>query len=177
MAKKLTIKISDVVKISMGGYDWPEYIPYPGNVLFKLKQKHTYRLFVTVRYPKEENQTFLVWIDIPEGFVSDKRSAPRILWAARPRDGRSEVASLIHDALYRTAGNTKNPDIGVECVTNVPDYGTKITFSRKACDQIYKYVYGQTAPEMADEAKRDYFWLRVFGWMHFGSNKPPAARR
>lgn len=39
---------------------------------------------------------------IPEGFVWDLSSAPRLLWGIFPPDGDFEFASLIHDYLYKT---------------------------------------------------------------------------
>jgi len=40
-------------------------------------------------------------ITIPKGFEWDLSSVPRIFWAILPPDGDHEIASLIHDYLYR----------------------------------------------------------------------------
>lgn len=172
-----TLHIPSVSKLSLVNSEWPDYIPLPGGKLFQLESRHVYKMLINAQYSKQESELFMVTLEIPKWFLTDKRSAPQVLWAVRPRDGRSEIASLIHDALYRTAGNTKNLFLGVECTTDVPVNNTMLTFSRKACDQIYRIAYEKTAPEMKDEAARDYFWLRVFGRLHFGKKIPPAGQK
>lgn len=41
-------------------------------------------------------------IVIPDGFIWDLSSVPRFLWGLLPPDGDFELASLIHDFLYKT---------------------------------------------------------------------------
>lgn len=41
-------------------------------------------------------------IKIPEGFIWDLSSVPRILWWILPPDGDFELAALIHDYLYKS---------------------------------------------------------------------------
>ena len=53
--------------------------------------------------------------------------------------------------------------------------GEPSTFSRKACDQIYKYIYDSVRPSNT-EPERDYFWLRLGGGPEFGQRTPPAMR-
>lgn len=43
-------------------------------------------------------------IHIPEGFVWDLSSVPRFLWSLLPPDGDFEIATLIHDYLYKNSG-------------------------------------------------------------------------
>ena len=39
---------------------------------------------------------------IPDGFISDLASIPRLFWGLLPRDGKYLEAALIHDYLYKT---------------------------------------------------------------------------
>jgi len=39
---------------------------------------------------------------IPDKFVTDLASTPRIIWSLLPRDGKYLEAALLHDYLYRT---------------------------------------------------------------------------
>jgi hypothetical protein len=160
------VKISNIINLRLLNWSWPDSHPIIKN-LFWLDSVHIYEIQLTL-----QNVSNLITITIPEGFLHDKRSTPKFLWFTRPRDGRSEVAALIHDMLYRTKGMTKNLDLGGSCSCD----SECATFTRKACDQIYKYAYQQTAPEKFGEAERDYFWLRIFGGLHFGKRLPPAAR-
>jgi hypothetical protein len=148
---------------------WPVQRPVSDD-LFVLEFDHAYRLKVWTKI----NLSYSIKMFIPKGFLNDKRSSPRPLWFSRPRDGFSEIASLLHDSLYRTQGFTKNMDLGVQCFCI--DTGFLVSFSRKACDQIYKFIYQSTAPGKTDEVKRDYFWLRVAGAKYFGSRVPPSAK-
>jgi len=160
------IKISEITGLKLISWSWPDSQPLVNN-LFILDKIHEYQIKLIL-----QDKSYIVILTIPDKFLHDKRSTPKLLWFTRPRDGRSEVAALIHDLLYRTKGMTKNLDIGGSCTCE----GEIITFNRKACDQIYKYVYQETAPEKSSEASRDYFWLRVFGAQHFGRRTPPSAK-
>lgn len=161
------IKISEIVGLKLINWSWPDSQPLK-NDLFILDKIHEYKIKLIL-----QNVDCFITLTIPKGFLHDKRSTPRFLWFARPRDGRSEVAALIHDMLYRTKGMTKNLDLGGSCNCNYED----VAFTRKACDQIYKYVYQETSPEKSKEASRDYIWLRVFGARYFGSRMPPAVTK
>jgi hypothetical protein len=109
---------------------------------------------------------------IPDGFLHDKRSLKfRFVRLIRTRDGLCEIAALLHDAMYRTAGGTKNLDLGTIFIID----GERATFTRRACDQIYKYVYDSVRPSNS-EPERDYFWLRLGGASEFGQRTPPAMR-
>ena len=110
-----------------------------------------------------------VTLILPDGFKHDKRSTPKIAWSFKPRDGRSEIAAIIHDGLYRSKG-CRIKKVGVTC-NCYPDK-MPVIFDRKACDQTYKEVYKITAPEKEKDAKRDYFWLRLFGALYFGKGIP-----
>ena len=43
-------------------------------------------------------------ISIPDGFVTDFASTPRLLWSLLPPTGPYGKASVVHDALYRRPG-------------------------------------------------------------------------
>jgi hypothetical protein len=46
-------------------------------------------------------------INIPEGYVWDLASVPRLLWAICPPDSDAELAFLIHDYLYENQINNR----------------------------------------------------------------------
>ncbi|ELS8111650.1 DUF1353 domain-containing protein [Escherichia coli] len=46
-------------------------------------------------------------IYVPEGYVTDLASVPRILWSVFPPHGRYAEAAIIHDWLYDNALRTK----------------------------------------------------------------------
>lgn len=161
------IKISEITNLRLFNFDWPDSHPISDN-FFALGTTQRYTIYVIT---KEKNHKLL--FIIPKGFLHDKRSTPRFLWFTRPRDGRSELAALIHDMLYRTAGFTKNMDLRGVCDCE----GEEVVFTtRLACDQIYKFVYQQSAPEKFQEAEKDFFWLRIFGGKHFGRRFPPGFK-
>jgi hypothetical protein len=135
--------------------------------LFHLCGEHFYHMQIWTK-----NKWHTLEITIPDLFLWDKRSVPKMLRAIRPRDGLCELAALIHDALYRTAGASKNKDLGVVLtVDNAP-----ATLARKACDQLYKHVYNDTK-NLSSEPERDYFWLRLLGKRHFGKRTPPSQKK
>ena len=41
-------------------------------------------------------------VEVPEGFVTDFASVPRVFWTIIPRDGLVSIPAVIHDFLYRT---------------------------------------------------------------------------
>jgi hypothetical protein len=47
---------------------------------------------------------------VPEGFVTDLASVPRILWAIFPPFGRYTEAAVVHDYLYRIEADRKEAD-------------------------------------------------------------------
>ena len=61
-------------------------------------QGQRYRLLKNVHI-QMSNGTGLT---LREGFVWDLSSSPRFLWAIFPPDGDFQLASLIHDALYKS---------------------------------------------------------------------------
>jgi hypothetical protein len=127
-------------------------------------------------------------LTIPVGFVCDGNSSPKIGRGIIRPDGINRLAGLIHDALYRSAGNTKNFDLGVELIrfrpikTRITDsskYYYTCSFSRKQCDQMYKAIGLRTAQTKKDRRaiKFSYIMLRIFGKKHFGSMKPPSESK
>lgn len=53
----------------------------------------------------ERGLAYMGWIDgfdVPEGFVTDFASVPRLLWGLFPPYGRHTRAAVVHDWLYAT---------------------------------------------------------------------------
>lgn len=59
-------------------------------------------------------------ISIPQGFITDFASVPRIFWVLFPPDGKYTQAAVVHDYLYMRHGILAERE-----------------YSRKRCDQIF----------------------------------------
>lgn len=92
-------------------------------------------------------------ITIPQGFEWDLSSSPRLLWSILPPDGDFEIASLIHDYLYRNKlGNRFFADYEMY-VWSKASNGT-VRISLKNMDNIVRY------------------WaVRMFGWLVWNKDK------
>ena len=124
-------------------------------------------------------------ITIPEGFVCDGNSSPRIGRGIIRPDGINRLAGLVHDALYRSGGGQKNSHLKVRVYYlyhKAVDYNEGRWFfadlSRKQCDQMYRAIGLFTAQTRRDRMAINFSYrmLRVFGKKHFGSKKPPYAK-
>lgn len=81
-------------------------------------------------------------ITVPEGFVTDAASVPRLFWSFLPPLGRYTKAAVVHDYLYRTHLKTKEEadkiflwlmeDLGVEKVRRTVMYYAVKWFGGKA---------------------------------------------
>ena len=65
--------------------DWDYYYVKGGSILWRPNQGQTYQL-----------------VDVPEGFVTDLASVPRIFWQVLRPEGRYAYAAVVHDYLYWT---------------------------------------------------------------------------
>jgi len=141
-----------------------------GEVLYRLYEKASYE-FIGV-YKKK---TSYFSITIPEGFICDGQSVPRILWSFMRPDGLVRMAALNHDILYRTAGGLYNPiPSGVNKGRSIKLFkdGKAVLFARKACDQVYRASYICSSPGEIKKARIGYYCLRLFGKMYFGKEMP-----
>lgn len=68
------------------------------NLLAIFITRSKYRLLRTLRVQLRDGRI----VTIPEGFVWDLSSVPRVFWALFPPDGDFEFAAFIHDYLYIT---------------------------------------------------------------------------
>ena len=53
-----------------------------------------------IRWSPSEKSSQLPSVVVPEGFVTDLTSIPRIFWSIIPRDGKYADAAIVHDYLY-----------------------------------------------------------------------------
>lgn len=53
-----------------------------------------------VLWTPQSNALGLPAITVPEGFVTDLASIPRLFWSVMPRDGKYADAAIVHDYLY-----------------------------------------------------------------------------
>jgi hypothetical protein len=65
--------------------DWDYYYLKGGTILWRPNQGQTYRP-----------------VEVPEGFVSDLTSVPRLFWQVLRPEGRYAYAAVVHDFLYWT---------------------------------------------------------------------------
>ena len=65
------------------------------DLIFEYIDGHTWKLYVDFTWKFEDGTILLV----PEGFVSDKHSAPRLFWSLVPPTEYAEAA-IVHDWLY-----------------------------------------------------------------------------
>lgn len=47
------------------------------------------------------------FVDVPEGFITDFASVPRVFWSVLPPDGKYSQAAVVHDRLYVTHERSK----------------------------------------------------------------------
>lgn len=65
--------------------DWDYYYVKGGSIIWRPNQGQPYKL-----------------VDVPEGFVTDLASIPRLFWQALRPEGRYAYAAVVHDYLYWT---------------------------------------------------------------------------
>ena len=87
---------------------------------------------------------------IPAGFKCDLASVPRFLWWWMPPFGRSAIAYVFHDDLYKSKRSHK--------------------MTRKQCDRLMhafaKAVNGTQSPSLRNvDIKLRYYAVRLFGWV------------
>lgn len=94
---------------------------------------------------------------IPEGFVFDKASVPRMVWWYLPRDDRRVIiAALVHDYLYFTQ------KIAGQWIT------------RQEADELF-YQLIRHAKMRYTKSQAAYWAIRAGGWVHF--NKRAKTKR
>lgn len=92
---------------------------------------------------------------IPEGFVTDLASIPRIFTPLIPIAGRHRLAGILHDYMYATGG----------C------YGL---FSRETCDIVFLEAMEHLGVKWF-RRKIMYLTVRMFGGSSFKSSHPYAG--
>ena len=65
--------------------DWDSYYVKGGSILWRPNQGQTFQL-----------------VEVPEGFVTDLTSIPRVFWQVLRPEGRYAYAAVVHDYLYWT---------------------------------------------------------------------------
>ena len=62
-----------------------------------------------------------LYVEVPEGFITDLASIPRLLHWLVPKVGKDSAASVMHDVIYRTGVMTSSVIVdGVEHVVDTP---------------------------------------------------------
>lgn len=88
-----------------------------------------------------------LFVDVPEGFITDFASIPRAFWTILPPDGQYTQAAVLHDFLYSKKGKV-----------------FEIPLNRKDCDEIFAEsmkVLGVSSWKI----NVMYSAVRSFGWI------------
>lgn len=105
-------------------------------------------------------ERFRYWIDgtsaitVPEGFVTDFASIPRLFWNIMPPWGKYGKAAVVHDFLYRFGGKI----------------GGGKRLSRSTCDGIFRDAMSVLGVPWIT---RSTMWgaVRAFGWAAWKGNR------
>lgn len=99
----------------------------PPNFLDKLELEYingrTWKVTKAFDYNVDLDNRIQGIITIPEGFITDFASIPRVLWNILPPVGEYGEAAVVHDYLYVVGGH-------------VPEWQW-MTFTKKDADQIF----------------------------------------
>lgn len=89
---------------------------------------YTFRILEDIEYKTEAYGN----IKVPEGFVTDLASTPRIVWSFFPPHGKYAPASILHDYLYTTGTGSKysadNTFLEVMTQLEVPYFRRKLVY-------------------------------------------------
>lgn len=110
-------------------------------------------------------------IDVPEGFIFDGASVPRILWSLTglTPHGELESAALIHDFLYRYGGHlpqlsfwrVPQQSAATECWAPFAHVWT-----RQQCDRLFARIMRETGVPRW-RRRLAYLGVRAGGWRFF----------
>jgi len=104
------------------------------------------KLLIPLRYMGDE------LITVPEGFITDYASVPRIFWNIIPPSGRYARAAVLHDYLYK-----------------------ELIYDRLKCDQIL--LEAMKALNVAPWKRQVMFLaVRAGGWITYNRYKKEKAR-
>lgn len=136
----------------------PHIIPVSEGV-YRLDQDYTYEY-------SHDGQKFRLFI--PEGFMYDGTSVPRILWTLTgiTPDGIFRAASLVHDYIYNYEG--KLP-VGVQTYYDIKDQTWKIAtghWGRKSADKLFARMLREFGVSRT-RRRFAYYAVRAFGYLYW----------
>ena len=107
-------------------------------------------------------------ITIPEGFVYDGASIPKIFWSiiGLAPDGIHRAAAIVHDWIYTFKGNLPPGSVKRKIILNDGDVkylNTIDVWTQKDCDKFFKKMLLQT-PLPRWKVKLMFTAVRMFGW-------------
>lgn len=114
--------------------DWDFYFVKGGTIFWRPNQGQTYRP-----------------VEVPEGFVSDLTSVPRLFWQVLRPEGRYAYAAVVHDYLYWTQSRSKEES---DLIFKVALEDSKV--EEKTVWAVYEAVHrlGQSAWDENQRLKR-----------------------
>ena len=92
------------------------------------------------------------WIIVPEGFVTDFASVPRLFWSIFPPLGPWALAAILHDWLYQTCG----------------EFGK---YTRKQADEIFREAMEEIAKHREDGEPKAWKRALLYRAVRLGGGK------
>ena len=101
-----------------------------------------------------------IFVEVPEGFITDLASVPRALRWMVPKVGKDSMASILHDRLYLTGAMSASAVVdGVEHVSDS-------AISRSMADGMYHQAM-KALKVGRWRRKALYHAVSVFGWIRW----------
>lgn len=119
---------------------------FPQQPLIDVCPDGEYRLFGDYLYNSHLDGHLIV---VPEGFIYDGASVPRLAWSFMPPDGLHRAAALVHDFLYVHLGRMAHR-----------------TYTRAEADKIF-YLIMRDSGVSYFRAKAAYLAVRAGGWTYW----------
>jgi hypothetical protein len=115
-------------------------------------------------------------LTVPEGFESDGASVPRLLWSLTgiERDGVHRAAALLHDFLYKHAGEIPYGAQMILIGEEWSPYGSGWT--RKDADKLFARVLRESGVGKV-RRRLMYLGVRLGGWRPWGKVQREMLQR
>lgn len=107
-------------------------------------------------------------ITVPEGFLYDGASVPRIVWTLSGvlPDGLIRAAALVHDFIYRNKGKLPKNSYGSIIEGVYVDFSAH-HWKRKDADKLFARIMRESGVSVI-KRRAAYLAVRSFGWISWG---------
>lgn len=118
---------------------------------------------------------------IPAMFRTDLNSRPEAAKKLIEKEGEVNLPALFHDANQRSAGGTKNTDLGVRVSLWIPniDHYRPHQLTRREGDYLYRHIGLYVCKKKKNRwgIRCGFIVIRLFGKKWFGNRKSPSEGR